>query len=402
MVPAMDDVLIIGAGIGGLAAGVALARAGRRVTVCERAASLTEVGAGLQLGPNAGHVLTALGLDAAFAPVEVRPEGVRLQLGVSGATIATVPLGETARARYGAPYRVIHRADLVAVLAQALHAQAPDALVTNAELIACLQDDQGVTAVFADGAERRAAVLIGADGLRSTVQALLLRPQEPRFTGHAAWRGVVPASALERFTHPMEVVAAFGPHRHWVSYPIRGGALINFVAVTEVPRWREEAWSVRGDLTALRNAFAGWAAPASHVLNAAESVNLWAIADRAVLPRWTDGRVALLGDAAHPMPPFLAQGAGQALEDAAALATALRHVASTDIPQALKAYERRRRGRAERVRAASTANGQLYHRRGRLAQALSYAPIWAAAQLVPQAGLMRYDWLYGHDPWAPA
>ncbi len=402
MVAAMDDVLIIGAGLGGLAAAIALARAGQRVRVCERADVLDEVGAGIQLGPNAGRVLAGLGLDAALAPVEVRPERVRLQRGDSGATIATVPLAARAHSRYGAPYRVIHRADLVAVLTQALRACAPEALVLGADLASCVQDDQGVSAVFADGGERRARVLIGADGLRSTVQAILFRRQEPRFTGHAAWRGLVPARALGAAAHPREVIAAFGPHRHWVSYPIRGGALVNFVAVTEVPRWREEAWSVPGDLAALRAAFAGWADPTARVLAAAESVSLWAIADRPILPRWTHGRIALLGDAAHPMPPFLAQGAGQAFEDAAALALCLRGVAADDAPQALKVYERQRRARAERVRAASAANGQLYHRRSRLAQVMSYAPMWAAARLVPDAGLMRYDWLYGHDPWAIA
>ncbi len=393
----MVRVIVIGAGIGGLAVALGLARAGLDVVVYERATALEEVGAGIQLAPNAGRILDGWGLAAKLAAVENRPARIELRLSRSGGLLAQVPLGAEAERRFGAPYRTIHRADLVAVLARALEDAAPGALRLGAQLAHVEQTPHGVTAHFAGGAFETADALIAADGLRSGVQAHVtrMRAGAPRHTGSVAWRGTVPTDSLPAALRADVVTAAFGPQRHFVCYPIRGGTLMNFVAVGDNADWMSEAWSAPGDPQTLRAAFADWAAPAAVILDAVEHTTLWAIYDRAPLPAWTRDRVALLGDAAHPMAPFLAQGAGQALEDADDLISRLSTATPDSVPAALKAYEKARKPRATRVQKAARRQGALYHRTGALSQFVSYAPLWLGSRVWPSAGLWRYGWLFG-------
>lgn len=380
-------VAIAGAGIGGLFAAAALAQAGCEVVLCERATALTEVGAGVQVSPNGARLLDRLGVLAAVRAAGFAPEAAEMRSGVSGARLLRLPLGAAAEARWGAPYLQVHRADLLHVLARAtgeagvaLRLGAPVARAAEGALLL-----EGGEAVEADAA-------LGADGLRSAVRASLLGPDAPRFTGNVAWRATVPTAAVPPGLAAPNATVWVGPGRHLVTYRLRGGALVNVVAVEERAAWAEESWSAEGDPAALRAAFAGWrAAP---LLAAVERCWLWGLFDRDPPPFWARGRVALLGDACHPMPPFMAQGAVQAIEDGATLARLL--PGADDPAAALRAYEAARRDRAARVLRTARSNAALFHARG-LGAALRQGPIALGSRLIPAAAAARLDWLYGHD-----
>jgi salicylate hydroxylase len=376
--------VVAGAGIGGLAAALALARRGWAVEVIEAAQGLAEVGAGLQMSPNAMRVLDALGVAGRVEAEGFLPQAAELRHWRTGALHGAVALGDAARARWGAPYIHVHRADLQAALLDA--ARDAGVVVTVATRVTGYADG-GARVLTSDG-DRAVGLLVGADGIRSAVRAAMLGDAPPRFTGQVAWRAVVPADRLPQGLVPPVAAVFCGPGRHAITYRLRGGSLVNLVAVEERAAWAEEDWRQAGDPADLARAFAGWAAPVAGVIAAVDACHLWGLFDRDPLPRWVDGRVALLGDAAHPMLPFMAQGAAQAIEDAAALA---RHVAGGATPAALAAYQAERRPRTAAIQAASRANAGLYHLRG--AAALKLAVLRAAP------GLMRarLDAVYGHD-----
>lgn len=386
-------VAIAGAGLGGLYAAAALARRGLEVLVCERAPELGEAGAGIQISPNGAKLLARIDALVDVERDAFQPEAAELRLGRSGATVLHMPLGAAAEARWGAPYLQVHRADLLAALERAAR-EAGVGIRLGAAIKDVTQDDTGAALTLEGGETLEADAVIGADGVRSTVRAALFGPEAPRFTGQIAWRGVVPAERLPRgLVHPTATVWA-GPGRHLVTYYLRRGALVNFVAVEERAEWRTEDWRAEGDVAEMRAAFEGWGPGAAAVLEAADRCLLWGLFDRPAPPAWSQGRVALLGDACHPMLPFLAQGATQSFEDGAALA---RRVADADdVPAALRAYETDRRARAVRVQAASHANAGLFHARGPAARALRYGPIAIGARLAPRLAMSRFDWLYGH------
>ena len=238
-------------------------------------------------------------------------------------------------------------------------------------------------------------MVLGADGVRSQVRAALFGAAEPRFTGQIAWRGTVPATALPKGAVRPTATVWVGPGRHLVTYYLRRGDLVNFVAVEERNAWTEESWSAKGDLDAMRAAFAGWTREATCVLEAAEECLLWGLFDHPPLPAWRKGRAALLGDSCHPMLPFMAQGAVQAFEDGAALARLLSDE-NLAVETALAAYEAARRPRATRVQKVARANARLFHARGPAEQIARYAPIALGARLSPRLAMSRLDWLYGH------
>lgn len=388
------SVAIVGGGVGGLAAAVALARRGAEVTVIEQARALGEVGAGLQIGPNGVAALEALGLRPAAAGVATQPEAVELRDGQDARLVARLPLGSGFLARYGRPYWQIHRADLLAVLAEAAEA-AGVRLRTGARVAGVVARPGGVRLDLADGAAMEADLVIGADGLRSALRGALFEGQPPRFAGAVAWRGLVPAERLPLGLLAPSATVFMGPGRHLVAYPLRRGAVWNFVAVEERRAWAEEGWSVSADPAELRAAFAGWAEPAARLLAAVEKTFLWGLFLHPPLRSWTRGRIALLGDACHPMTPFLAQGACMALEDAWVLAQALDE---TDDPQAgLKAYEARRIGRTTRVQRAAADAGRVYHLRQPLIRRGAHLGLAAASRLAPGLLLGGFDWLYGVD-----
>jgi salicylate hydroxylase len=387
--------LVVGGGIGGVTAALCLHAVGIDVELFERSDALKQVGAGIQLSPNGMKVLARLGLDAAVASVAFRPEALGMRLGRSGTTIFSIPMGAGAEQRYGAPYLHVHRADLMAVLAAALDERAPAALHTGRTLVSVEQDTQGVTARFTDGSTATGDVLIGADGIHSQVQATLFGQSPARFTGNVAWRLVVPADDRLRALVPPWATIWVGPGRHAVTYWLRRGELLNFVGIVEQDGWQKEGWTEPGDVADLRRDFEFWAEPVTEIITRATSCHRWALFDRDPLERWGEGRVTLLGDACHPMLPFLAQGAVMAIEDAFVLARSL--ASQSAVPDALRAYEATRRPRTARVQQAARAQMGRYHQRTLLGQLATYTPMWLAARLAPAQVRSMQDWLYTVD-----
>ena len=390
MVP---SVVIAGAGIGGLACALAFARRGASACVLERAEAFGAVGAGVQLGPNAVRVLRGLGVgEDILRPWW--PEAASVRDGRTGRVRLRVPLGDAGERRWGAPYLAAHRADLH----EALRAACAAAGVTVRAGAAVTGYEQG--ALLTEDGPVAGELIVGADGARSVIRARMGAPA-PRYTGDAAWRALVRADGLpEGFVGgalPAEAVSWTGPGRHLVTYAVRGGSLVNVVAVT-ARAWTEEGWSVPGDPSELRAAFAGWHPAVTTLLGAAEAVSLWGLFARPPLPSWSDGAVTLLGDAAHPMLPYLAQGASMALEDAWVLAE---RVTRLGVAPGLRAYEAARRPRTARLVRQSQENRAMFHGGAGLTGALGAAKM-RAARLVPQAALARLDAIYGADVTASA
>ena len=387
--------LIAGGGIGGITAALCLLEAGIDVELYERGAALGEIGAGIQISPNGVKVLDRLGLKPALDRVAFRPEALEMRVGMSGVRLFSIPMRDEAVRRYGAPYYHVHRADLMDVLSEALRARAPHAVHVTKDVAAFAQSDKHVELAFADGTRAEGDVLIGADGIHSRVRTQMLGPDPARFTGNVAWRLVVPATSLPKDLVPPTACVWVGPGRHAVTYYLRRGELVNFVGVVEREGWQKENWTERGDPAELAADYAGWSKPIASIVAQASECYRWALFDREPLATWHDGRVTLLGDACHPMLPFLGQGAVMAIEDAWVLSRKLK--ASSDIPHALGAYERARKPRTSRVQKGARAQMGLYHKRSLTGQLATYGPMWLAARMTPSVVHARQDWLYSHD-----
>ncbi len=385
-------VVIAGGGIGGLCAAIALCKVGFEVEVVERAPALKEVGAGLQMSPNASKGLAALGVLEAVAAVSAMPETLEMRIGQTGKKVFSIPIAREARVRYGAPYLHVHRADLLEILHRAaLFAGAQVRL--GARVSAYVRDGAGLRVGLDTGAILPCDLLVGADGVRSTVQKQMLGEDAPRFTGAVAWRMTAPADIAPDL--PRAAIVWAGPGRHAVTYRIRRGELINFVGVTETRHWRSESWDQPADPAELAHAFGDWAPPIPDIIASASQCFAWALFDRDPLPRWSDERVTLLGDACHPMPPFQAQGAAMAMEDAIVLAKCL-HAGGVSM-DALKLYEKLRKPRASKVLASARANMGVFHRSNAVTQAATYGPMKLADRLFPSFVRSRQDWIYGYD-----
>lgn len=386
--------LIAGGGIAGMAAAAALARLGWQVQVYERAESFGEVGAGLQMSPNAARVLRWLGVLDAAERTGSRPERAELRDGVTGEQIYRADLGDTAERRWGAPYLHLHRADLHHVLADAAIANSAE-LRTGSPVKLYAHRPEGVRVTLENGTHLTGDLVIGADGIRSAMRTALNGPEAPDFTGHVAWRGTIPADKLPEGLIDRAATVWAGAGHHVVIYPLRGGSLINFVAVEEGADWTEEGWTAPGDADVLRAMFAGWHPTVTQVLAAAEAPFRWGLFSRPEQVRWADRNVALIGDAAHPMLPYMAQGAAMALEDVAVLVRCL--TSYRDIAEALLEYEKERWHRVTRVQAQSRANGRLFHKTSRMGQLAARLPIKLATGIAPGFAAGRLDWLYGYD-----
>jgi salicylate hydroxylase len=387
--------LIVGGGIGGLTAALCLLDAGIEVELYERAAALTGVGAGIQISPNGVKVLQRLGLQPGLDRIAFRPQSLEMRIGTSGTRLFAIPMHDVAERRFGAPYYHVHRADLIAMLSDALHARAPQAVHLSKNLVAFERTGRGVHAAFADGTSVEADILIGADGIHSRVRERLFGEEKPRFTGNVAWRVVVPATARLKGLVPPTACVWVGPGRHAVTYYLRGGELVNFVGVVERDDWQNESWTEPGDKADLAADYASWAKPIEAIIADAAECYRWALFDRMPLPKWSEGNAVLLGDACHPMLPFLAQGAVMAMEDAWVLSRKLK--TATNIPDALAANEAERKPRTTRAQQAARRQMGLYHKRGWAAQVATYGPMWLAAHLAPSIVHTRNDWLYMHD-----
>ena len=387
--------LIAGAGIGGVTAALALIEAGIDVELYERSGVLSEVGAGIQISPNGVKVLDRLGLRSGLDAAAFRPKALEMRIGRTGARIFSIPMRDEAVRRYGAPYYHVHRVDLLRLLAEALRSRAPNAIRLNKEVESYAQTESGVTLIFIDGTRAKGDVLIGADGIHSRVRAQMLGDTPARFTGNTAWRIVVPTAKLPEALVPPTACVWVGPGRHAVTYYVRRGELVNFVGVVERTDWQSESWTERGHKADLIADYEGWAKPIARVIGEATDCYRWALFDRDPLERWSDGRVTLLGDACHPMLPFLAQGAVMAIEDAWTLSRKLN--SSPSIANALATYEATRKPRTSRVQRGARTQMGLYHKRSLISQLATYTPIWLAANLTPSVVHTRNDWLYAHD-----
>lgn len=387
-------VLIAGAGIGGLTAALALVARDIPVVVFEQAPQLGEVGAGVQLGPNGTRVLAELGLLEALWQRASVPRGKEIRLWSTGQVWKLFDLGEESVRSYRAPYLFLHRADLHDVLHQALERRAPGSVHLGARVRGYRQDPQGVWLDLGNGRHVRGQALIGADGVHSAVRQQLHGDDRPRFSGIIAWRGIAPTAALPPHLQERVGVNWVGPGRHVIHYPLRGGELINFVGVVERSDWQVESWSVQGDKEECRRDFEGWHADVHTLIDHLDRTFKWALMSREPLPHWSDGRVTLLGDAAHPTLPFLAQGACMAIEDGLVLARCMDENGA-DVTAALQRYEAARIERTTKVINGSNANADRFHN-----SALSdpqSAQRYVQTEWQEDKIRQRYDWLFRYD-----
>jgi salicylate hydroxylase len=381
--------VIVGGGIGGLAAAIALKQTGWTVTVLEQAHVIQDVGAGIQISPNGCHVLQALGVLNSVKARAFLPQALELRLGVSGRQVFNIPLQAHSQKRWGNDYLHVHRADLITSLLERLDEIAPSAVSTSQRVIRYNNLADHVR-IETTSDSHQADLLVGADGIHSVIQAQMLGPNDARYTGNVAWRAVVPSEKLGDLLPPPTACVWAGSRRHAVTYRLAGGSLVNFVGVVEQTQWKNESWTERGSQEELAADFSGWHPTITNIIKNAPDVYRWGLFDREPLSQWSDGRVPLLGDACHPMLPFQAQGASCALEDAWELAQTL---GQQDIPNALESYFNKRIGRASKIQKASRANmGRFHH-----GNPLAYAPMFIAGRFLPKYVHSRQDWIYGHN-----
>jgi salicylate hydroxylase len=337
-------IAIVGGGIGGLAAALALEQRGAETVVCEQSPALSEIGAGLNLSPNALKALRALGVEDAVIAIGSESDFLVIRSWRTGRVISRMRRG-TFRAQFGAPNMSVHRADLLYVLRRALRTTD---IRLGARCVAVEGRDRGAVVRLADGSEIEADIVVGADGIHSVVRKSLFGADAPRFTGCICWRGMAPASAVPRDIAVAEGAMWMGPHGHVVHYPVRRGELVNIVAHFDSDAWTEESWTRECNLSEVTTTYAGWHSDLLRLYPASERWYKWALYDRDPPARWSKGRATLLGDSAHAMLPYLGQGAAMAIEDACVLAAATARDAD-DLDEALRTYERLR---VPRVRAA--------------------------------------------------
>jgi salicylate hydroxylase len=384
-------VLIAGAGLGGLTAALALRQAGFDAHVYEQARVLREVGAGVAISPNAVKVLHRLGLAEALRTVGVVSHSMDSRDWQTGALLGRVPLAEAAVERWGAPFYHLHRADLHDALRSALGDQH---ITLGARCVAVEQHDHDVRARFADGREATGELLIGADGIHSVVREHVAGPDRPIWSRQISWRGLAPAAVGHELGLKVRHHSFWGPRTQFVCFYVSAGRLVNWVGNTQSDEdWPEESWSAHGDRNEVLRLFAGWHSEVRALIAGTEQVFKWALFDRPPLETWTRGRVTLLGEAAHPMLPYMAQGASQSIEDAFVLSGSLA-ADRNDPPRAVERYAARRRERTAAVQAASreasrvvrlTDSAEVQARNARLADS-------------PEAPVARFDWIWSYDP----
>ena len=394
MTGASEKIVIVGGGIGGLAAALSLLKRGLDVEVYEQAPELKEVGAGIQISSNGTRVLYALGLEDALKRVQVLPSRRVIRHWSTGETWNWFDLGATTAQRYGTPHVMMHRGDLHGLLADAVRAQKPDAVKLGRRCAAISTDGDHAEVWFEDGESVRAAYVIGADGIHSKVRAGLFGADRPEFTGCVAWRGLVAMEKLPPHLQTMLGTNWLGPHGHVLHYPVRRGEIMNFISFVERDDWQVESWVTQGTKDELANDFRGWHPDVHEIISQIETPYKWALMVRGPMPRWSQDRVTLLGDACHPTLPFLGQGGVMAIEDGYVVAACLDKYFD-DPATAFARYEEIRRARTATVVRKSHEN-----RRSAFSPALAN-PGAVAAEVArewqQERVRERMEWLYAHD-----
>ncbi len=384
------DIAIVGGGLGGLTAAICLIKSGHNVRVFEQASALTEVGAGIQISANASRVLLSLGLKEKLDAVAIRPEFYRFRLFSTGEILNEIRLASEHIVRYGAPYYHIHRADLLEILVSEFTRLAADSIYLNHNVIGFDESDNHITLKVSEDRAYAANLLIGADGIKSTIRTQLLGDSPVTFANQIAWRATVPVERLPTDFMDLSCTIWCGPRGHMVVYYVRGGELVNFVACVDTDEWVEESWTQKADWEELRADFFGWH---DDVLTLIEAVDRdqcfrWALNNRPPNPNWSTNRTTLLGDAIHPTIPYLGQGAAMALEDAAVLCRTLDE--TTTVTDALQLYQNHRYGRTSRVVHESSANAEMFH--------LGSEDALRDAFSKRDLGEERGAWLFNYDP----
>ena len=383
-------ILIAGGGIGGLSAALALAKFGFRVKILEQANAFQPIGAGIQLGPNATRILNNWGLQKHLNKTAVSPENITVFNGQKGIPLTTIPLGRTIENLFNAPYYVIHRADLHHILLNAVKANESIALITDFKVKSYSDDNnQGITVTSASGHFVQGHILIGADGLWSSVRSQLMPTQEPSFCKKTAWRALIPFTQTSSPFHSSNIGLWMGPDCHFVHYPVQTGKMLNIVAIVN-DKWEKPGWNESGDINHFIKHFSRWCNPVKNFLQSIKDWQKWSLFELPTPYQWHSHNVTLLGDAAHPMLPFLAQGGAMAIEDAACLAQAL-SIHKDNPQQAFYEYQKERWPRVRRVQNTARRLGRIYHLKGPLASIRNFA----ITQRNPQTLLHDYDWLYG-------
>lgn len=387
-------VLIAGAGIGGLTAALAALRQGHEVEVYEQASELKEVGAGVQLSANGTRVLYALGVGEELKSLSCEATGKEIRLWNTGETWKLFDLGKVSIERYGFPYVTVYRPDLLDVLARAVRRLKADAIHLRRKCVGFTQTDGEVRLDLEDGTTATGDALIGADGVHSPIRQTLFGADKPQFSGIIAWRGIIPMERLPARMERRVGVNWVGPGGHVVHYPLRGGAVLNFVGALERTDWQIESWSARGTTEELAADYRGWHEDIQTLIRNIPVPHKWALMVRPPMPRWTVGRVTLLGDACHSMVPFLAQGAVMAMEDGLILARALTEL-DGDVASRLARYEEARRERTRRAVEGSADNIARFHDRA-LADPVG-ARQYVEREWAGHNVASRYEWLFRYD-----
>ncbi len=387
------NITVLGAGIGGLTAAVALAQRGARVTVMDQSATLGEVGAGIQITPNGMAVMNALGLGSRLRKLGTSLEQVELRDYRTAKQIVSLDMRSTKRGG-DAEYLLLHRADLIDVLAASAKRHGVAISLGKKVTGVAIGFDQAALPVE-NGPERTTKILIGADGLHSVTRRALNLDSEPSFTGFVAWRAMVNTAYVPLYDIPPVATVHVGPGRHLVTYPLRGGSLINVVAVCERETWVEEGWSHTDDPDNLRAAFTQFSPEVRRLLSLVDETAIWGLFSHPVAPSWCQSGTTILGDAAHAMLPFLAQGANMAIEDAWVLAAELEK--HDDVHAGLSAYQAHRTKRVRRVVRASARNARAYHLKSKVMRAAFHAGIGLANRFANARLRRRFDWIYETD-----